>query len=140
MRGLVLAIRSLCLLAFATGAVDMVAGVRLRIAGGGRLAEVANDPVLNSQIGFWGAIWFGFGVVLWRVSAHLRDEVELFRILCGIVALSGFARLGAAIAYGLPGAVLTAAMVVEIGGSLALLIWHAVALRSARSSTHVHAP
>ena len=138
MRGLKPAIRGLCLLAFATGAIDMVVGVRLLIAGGGRLADVASDPVLNSQIGFWGAIWFGFGVVLWRASAHLRDEVELFRILCGIVALSGFARLGAAITYGLPGAVLTAAMVVEIAAGLGFIVWHAVALRGVRPSTHAH--
>ena len=140
MRSLKLAIRSLCLLAFATGAIDMVAGVRLLIAGGGRLASVADDPVLNSQIGFWGAIWFGFGVVLWRASMHLRDEVDLFRILCGITALSGLARLGAAIAYGLPGPALTAAMVVEIVAGLGFVIWHAAALRGVRPSTPIHVP
>ncbi len=132
MQGLKLAIRSLCLLAFATGAIDMVAGVRLLIAGGGRLAAVADDPVLNSQVGFWGAIWFGFGVVLWRASMHLRDEVGLFRILCGTTALSGCARLGAAVAYGLPGPVLTMAMIVEIGAGVGFVIWHAATLRSMR--------
>ena len=134
MRGLKLAIRALCVLAFVTGVVDMFAGVQLLIIGGGQLASVADDPVLNSQIGFWGAIWFGFGVVLWRASTHLQTEVNLFRILCGITALSGLARLGAALAYGLPGPVLTVAMIVEIGGGAGLFLWHAAVLRG------THAP
>ena len=129
MLGLKLSIRALCLIAFATGAADMFAGVQLLIAGGGRLASVARDPVLNSQIAFWGAIWFGFGIVLWRTSSRLRTDATLFRILCGITALSGLARLVAALTYGSPGLVLTVAMVVEIGGGVALFLWHAAAVR-----------
>lgn len=131
MRRLKLAVRVLCILAFATGALDMVAGVKLLNLGGARLDSVASDPVLNSQIGFWGAIWFGFGIVLWRTSADLRTEASLFRILCGIIALSGLARLGAAFTYGFPGPALTAAIVVEIGGGLGLFVWHAAALTGA---------
>ena len=129
MLGLKLSIRALCLIAFATGAADMFAGVQLLIAGGGHLAGVARDPVLNSQIAFWGAIWFGFGIVLWRTSSRLRADATLFRILCGITALSGLARLVAALTYGSPGLVLTVAMVVEIGGGVALFLWHAAAVR-----------
>ena len=132
MQGLKIAIRVLCILAFVTGVVDMFAGVQLLIFGGGRLAGVASDPVLNSQVGFWGAIWFGFGIVLWWTSLHLRTEVTLFRILCGTTALSGLARLGAALVYGLPGPVLTVAMVVEIGAGVGLFFWHAAALQGYR--------
>ena len=137
-QGLKFAIRVLCVLAFITGIVDMFAGVQLLIFGGGRLASVAADPVLNSQVGFWGAIWFGFGVVLWRTSSRLRAEPDLFRILCGITALSGFARLGAAIVYGLPGPVLTVAMIVEIGAGVGLYLWHAAALNE-RADARAHA-
>ena len=105
--------RAFCVLAFLTGAVDMIAGVRLLIVGGARLADVARDPVLNSQVAFWGAMWFGFGVVLWRTSSNLRAEASLFRVLCAIIVLAGFARLGAALATGLPGTALTLAMIVE---------------------------
>ena len=137
MQGLKLAIRALCILAFVTGVVDMFAGVHLPIIGGGKLDSVANDPVLNSQIGFWGAIWFGFGIILWRTSANLRAEANLFRILCGTTALSGFARLGAAVAYGLPGPVLTIAMIVEIGAGVGFFFWHRVALQADRSDKPV---
>ncbi len=57
----------------------------------GGSTSVAGDPVLNSQVGFWGAIWFGIGIILWRASSHLQDEVDLFRLLCGAMALSGLA-------------------------------------------------
>ncbi len=73
---------------------------------------------------FWGAIWFGYGIVLWRASSHIRGEPELFRLLCRILLLSGLARVGAAVAYGLLGAVLTGAMTVELLGGFGLLLWH----------------
>ena len=129
MHALKMAVRVLCIVPFVTGVVDVLDGVDLLILGGARLEGVARDPVLNSQIGFWGAIWLGFGVILWRAGGHLRDEADLFRLLCGTVALSGLARLGAAFAYGLPGPVLTVAMAVELGAGVGFLLWHASALR-----------
>ena len=129
MHALKMAVRALCIVPFVTGVVDMLDGVGLLIWGGARLEDVARDPVLNSQIGFWGAIWLGFGIVLWRASAHLREEADLFRLLCGTIALSGLARLGAAFAYGLPGPVLTFAMAVELSAGVGFLFWHASALR-----------
>ena len=129
MQRLKIAVRAFCVVAFATGFVDLFAGVKLLIFGGGHLDGVANDPVLNSQVGFWGAIWFGFGLILWRASTHLHDEADLFRILCGIITLSGVARLVAAIMYGLPGPVLTAAMVLELVAGVGYFAWHRVLLR-----------
>jgi len=93
------------------------------------LESVASDPTLNSQVGFWGAIWFGFGIILWRASSHLQDEADVFRLLCGTIALSGLARLGSTLAYGLPGPVLTVAMSVELITGTGFLFWHTSALR-----------
>ncbi len=128
MHALKMAVRTLCIIPFVTGVADIVNGVGLLTLAGARLEGVANDPVLNSQVGFWGAIWFGFGIILWRASSHLRDEVDLFRLLCGTIALSGLARLGSAIVYGFPGPVLTGAMLVEIIAGAGFLLWHASAL------------
>ena len=125
MQALKLLVRAFCVLAFLTGAADMIAGVRLLIVGGARLGGVARDPVLNSQVAFWGAMWFGFGVVLWRTSANLRAEASLFRVLCAIIVLAGVARCGAARANGLPGPALTVAMIVELLAGTGLYLWHA---------------
>jgi hypothetical protein len=129
MHALKVAVRVLCIVAFVTGTADIVDGIGLLAAAGAQLETVARDPVLNSQVGFWGAIWLGFGVILWRASSHLRDEVDLFRLLCGTILISGLARLGAVFMYGLPGPVLTAAMAVELIAGTSFLFWHASALR-----------
>ena len=129
MHALKMAVRALCIIPFVTGVADIVNGVGLLTLAGAPLEGAANDPVLNSQIGFWGAIWFGFGLILWRASSHLQDEVDLFRLLCGTIALSGLARLGSAITYGLPSPVLTGAMLVELIAGVGFLLWHASALR-----------
>lgn len=129
MHALKIAVRTLCIIPFVTGAIDLVDGVGLLILGGAHLQGVARDPSLNSQVGFWGAIWFGFGVILWRASSHLQDEVDLFRLLCGTIALSGLARLVSVFAYGLPVPVLTVAMIVELVGGIGFLLWHVSASR-----------
>jgi len=52
--------------------------------GGAKIPEpTASDPVLNNQIKFWGAIWFGYGTSLWWASADLVGRAELFQILMG---------------------------------------------------------
>ena len=129
MHALKIAVRTLCIIAFVTGVADIVDGVGLLNFAGARLETVASDPTLNSQVGFWGAIWFGFGVILWRASSHLQDEVDLFRLLCGTIALSGLARLAAVMTYGSPGPVLTLAMAIELVAGAGFLLWHASALR-----------
>ena len=85
-------VRIFCLIPFLTGAVDVVNGIGLLSSAGVPLQTLARDPTLNSQVGFWGAIWFGYGVVLWRASSHLQDEPEVFRLLCLTLFLSGLAR------------------------------------------------
>ena len=129
MRGLKLAVRAFCVVAFVTGFLDMVNGIGLLIRAGAHVENVSRDPVLNSQVRFWGAIWFGFGVVLWRSSSNLRAEPGLFRLLCGIIGLSGLARLASALLFGLPGVVLTGAMVIELAAAVGFLLWHVSVLR-----------
>jgi hypothetical protein len=128
MQALKIAVRTFCVVPFLTGAADIVDGAGLLALAGAQLGQAANDPVLDSQIGFWGAIWFGFGVILWRASSRLRNEPGLFRLLCGILVLSGLARLGSAMAHGSPGPELAVAMAVEFVGGVGLLLWHASAL------------
>ncbi len=50
-------IRVFCLLPFATGVLDLVKGASYLLSGGAAIPDaVAADPVLNSQVKFWGAI------------------------------------------------------------------------------------
>ena len=128
MKALKLTVRLLCIIPFLTGVADIVNGVSLLSFAGARLGSATADPVLNSQVGFWGAIWLGFGVILWRTSSRLRAEPELFRILCGTLVLSGLARFGSALVHGWPGPELVVAMAVELVGGVGLALWHASVL------------
>jgi len=134
MKRLVTVIRIFCLLPFATGAADLVNGLALLKAAGSPLeGEIRTDPVMNSQVRFWGAIWFGYGILLWRTTSDLRKDAGSFRVLCAILALSGIGRLVSAIQYGSPGTVLTGAMAIELFGSAGLFGWHASLLRRGAS-------
>lgn len=125
MERLAATVRALCAIPFITGTLDIIDGTGLLKSAGVPLEErTRRDPVLNSQVRFWGAIWLGYGIVLWRTSSHLRRDAALFKVLCGIFGLSGLARLASAIQYGLPGPVLTGAMAIELLG-VGLFGWHA---------------
>lgn len=127
-------VRIFCLLPLVTGSLDLVQGVRvLRPAGAVIPDRVADDPALNSQIKFLGAIWLGYGPTLWRVNADPRANAGLFRLLLGIFFLSGVGRAAAAVQFGRPGRPFTGAMVLELLGAPLLLLWHRVALREADS-------
>ncbi len=118
-------LRVLCLLPFLTGSADLILGAKFARWGGANLSDqVINDPGLNNEIYFWGAIWFGYGVALWWVSSHLRSEAVMFRILIGTLFFSGLARSLSVLLYGWPSPLLTAAIALELFGSAALWLWH----------------
>lgn len=130
MNALVIAVRIFCFLPFLTGLADLLLGARvLGIAGLMVPDTIASDPALNSQIGFWGAIWFGTGLLLWKATADLAANRDWFLLLCGIVFLSGVARAIAAVRFGLPPAPLTAAMALELIGMPLAVAWHRAVLR-----------
>ena len=119
------------MLPLVTGALDLIDGIRLlKTAGFPSIDEIDRDPALNSQIKFWGAIWLGYGIILWRTSSRLRHDANLFRIPCAILFVSGLGRLGASVRYGLPGTVLTAAMGLELTAPIVALLAHKAGLDS----------
>ncbi len=129
MRPLRLVVRIFCLLPLLTGSLDLVKGIPTLRQGGAVIPEgVAVDPALNSQIGFWGAIWLGYGLTLWRASADPRANAGLLRLQLGILFLSGVGRASAAVRFGLPGGPLRGAMVLELVGAPLLLLCHRVLL------------
>jgi hypothetical protein len=123
-------VQILCLLPLITGAMDLVMGARVLNAAGAALSvEALSDPILNSQIRFWGAIWFGFGVVLWVVARDLHGNALWFRLLCGVLLISGIGRAVSMLQFGLPSPPLIGATVIELVGIPLLLWWHSNALR-----------
>ena len=125
MNVLVIVVRVFCLLPFATGLADLILGPRVFGPLGLTFpAEIMSNPALNSQIGFWGAIWFGMTLLLWKCTTDLVKNRDWFYLLCGILFMSGVARAIAAIQFGLPPAPLSAAMALELIGIPLVLLWH----------------
>ena len=125
MNALVIVIRVFCLLPLATGLADLVLGARVfGPLGVAFPAAIMSNPALNSQIGFWGAIWFGMTLLLWKCTTDLVKNRDWFFLLCGILFLSGVGRAIAAIQFGLPPAPLSAAMALELIGIPLVVLWH----------------
>jgi hypothetical protein len=125
MNALVIVVRIFCLLPFVTGLADLVLGPQVFGPLGLTFpAAIVSDPALNSQIGFWGAIWFGMALLLWKCTTDLVENQGWFYLLCGILFLSGVGRAIAAIRFGLPPAPLSAAMALELIGIPPVILWH----------------
>lgn len=123
-------LRVFCLVPFLTGAADLWLGAKILTLSGVAMPEqVTRDAILNSEIRFWGAIWFGYGVALWWTSFDLRARADMLRILLGTLFLSGLGRALSTTQFGWASSVLTGAMILEIVGPPVLLVWHARRLR-----------
>ena len=117
-------VRIFCVIPFLTGIVDILGGAWILGQAGATLpVDIADNAVINNQIAFWGAIWFGFGVLLWWVSYDPLGRAAVARMLFIVLFLSGLARVYAWIRWGYPGPVLTGAMAIELGLSPVLLLW-----------------
>ena len=111
-------------LAMITGALDIIAGTHLLTNAGARLPEtVAADPVLNSQIKFFGAIWFGYGVMLWWATQDLRQRSAVLHILMAVLFLGGIGRVIAAWRFGLATPLLAAFIAIELLGPIVVVAW-----------------
>ena len=129
-RRLSLFLRAFCALPFLTGLGDMITGVQPLVAAGARIATAtAADATLNSQVAFWGAIWFGFGISLWWAAGDIRRCATPIRIATATLFLSGAARAYASLRYGWPAPVLVGAMALELIGSPLFWLWHRKVIR-----------
>jgi Domain of unknown function (DUF4345) len=125
MKNLSKIVKLLCVIPLLTGVMDVLLGASaFQALGVGLGTEALREPNLNSQIRFFGAIWLGFGVLLWIAANDLKANAKSFQMLCSILILSGFGRLLSAVQFGMPAPPLVAAMVVELVLIPLLLVWH----------------
>ncbi|MDD3444144.1 MAG: DUF4345 domain-containing protein [Zavarzinia sp.] len=125
-------VRVFCLLPFVTGAMDLAIGASSLSKIDSPLgAEVLSDPVLDSQVRFFGAIWLGYGLSLWLAAGEMDKRPGGFRLLMAILFLSGIGRAVSALSVGLPSAPLVGGMALELVGVPLLLAWHYIGLKRA---------
>jgi Domain of unknown function (DUF4345) len=125
MYALTILVRILCFIPFATGALDLVLGAKAFSPLGTQIStEALADPSLNSQIRFFGAIWLGFGCLLWHSSSDLKTHATWFRLMGFTLVLSGVGRLISWIQFGVPVTPFIGATLVELLLIPCLLLWH----------------
>lgn len=120
----------LALIPLFTGALNVVLGLQAQGLIGAQLSpEGFRDPLLNSQMRFYGAIWFGFGLLLCVCLSNIKIYSSLLRGSLAIVFLGGVGRIASLVQFGFPTEALSMAFVIavtaiEIIGMPLLLWWH----------------
>ncbi|QQD19148.1 DUF4345 domain-containing protein [Spongiibacter nanhainus] len=93
----------IAILACLTGAMDILVGATAQANIGIALSkDQLLDPVLNSQIHFLGAIWFGYGLLLIYGLQDLGQRASLVAGALGFLILGGIGRLIAIAQSGVP--------------------------------------
>jgi hypothetical protein len=107
-----------------TGGLDLILGAHsLNVAGSLLPSEVLNDIVLDSQIRFLAAIWFGIGIILYWIIPAIDKQTMLFRLLAGGIFLGGIGRVSSAVMVGTPPIQFIGATVLELLGMPLLILW-----------------
>lgn len=95
--------RALRAVFYAGGTVATAAGLHTAVLGARSLPgqDVAN-PVLESELRFFAAIYVAYGLAALRTAPHAEKEVERVRALAATILLAGVARAGGWLATGRP--------------------------------------
>ena len=112
------------------GLMHIVLGLQTDVLLGAKVAvELLSDPVLDSQNRFYGAIFMGYGALIFLCTTNLRQHATLFRILSGGVLLGGLARVVSIVLHGVPSTPVLGLIAIELLGVPLLVWWHSRAVR-----------
>jgi hypothetical protein len=110
-----------------TGGLNLIMGASaLNIDGASFSSDVLNNVVLDSEIRFFGAIWFGIGMILYWMLPSIEKQTMLLRLLTGGIFLGGIGRLASAFFVGIPPNHFIAATVLELIGMPILVLWQSL--------------
>jgi hypothetical protein len=129
MRALKIVLFVLALIPIATGALDIALGLEApRLLGAALSPEDLRDPVLDSEIRFFGAFWFGVGPLILLCLSDLRRYAVVLRGVLALVFLAGVGRTLSMAHFGLPQSAIGTIFIVcatlsQVVGMPLLLIW-----------------
>jgi hypothetical protein len=127
------AIQVLAVAAVVTGMIDFALGARAAALLGAELsADALRDPVLNSQIRFFGATWMGYGAFTYLASTDLEKYSALLTWVVAAVALGGVGRVIGLIELAPPAPPIYALIVIEIVVVPLILVWKRASARKPR--------
>ncbi|HZC18052.1 MAG TPA: DUF4345 domain-containing protein [Caulobacteraceae bacterium] len=106
------------------GLVPVAGGVAGVFWGPGGLGEEAQSP-LDSHFRYLSGLLAAIGVAYWTTIPEIEKEGGKFGLLTIIVVAGGFSRALGMLIAGPPGAVMSAAMVMELVITPLLYLWQA---------------
>lgn len=120
------------LIAISSGINDLWNGASVQ-GDFGNLGAMAQKPMLNFTLRFFGGIWTGFGVLLILFATDVKRYDIAIIVSLVIVIISGLGRLASTLQFGIDGnyrMVVYIIMAIELCVVPVLLIWYLFFLRN----------
>jgi len=126
----------LALIPLSTGLLDLFLGLQAPKSIGMALSDVdLRDPILNSQVRFFGAVWMGTGLLMLLSAARIERYALVLKVILIVLTVAGLGRLVSLQQFGLPAtqigvAFIFTTIILEIVVVPLLLLWQHVMERS----------
>ena len=104
------------------GLVPVGAGLAGALLGPALLNQVG-DAVLDSHFRYLSGLLLGIGLAFWTTIPNIEHQGQRFALLTLIVVTGGFCRAVGMLAGGLPGTVMSLALIMELGVTPLLYLW-----------------
>jgi hypothetical protein len=108
------------------GLVATTAGLHTATAGAKSLpGQGIANPAVESELRFYGAFYFAYGLVLLRAAPRADNDTTTVRALMGALFVAGLARAGGWVAVGRPHQIQRGLLVVELAAPPLIIAWQA---------------
>lgn len=81
------------------------------------------DPLLDSNLRFFGGVWLGLGLTALWLLPRLARQTALFRAIWGMIFIGGLGRLVSAFAVGWPPIPFIGFTALELVGAPLFVVW-----------------
>ncbi|KAK3067283.1 hypothetical protein LTR53_015936 [Teratosphaeriaceae sp. CCFEE 6253] len=115
-------LKAFSLFAIATGTLDILLGTAMAGTPAESPATSPTMRLIDSQLRFLGAMWAGYGLMLWWITDDLPGRRTPLALLSGVMVAGGVGRAISGARYGFSATWVAVAMWVELLGPAGLYL------------------
>jgi hypothetical protein len=97
-------------------------------------AALPANTLLDSNLRFFGGVWFALGIVMYWIIPKIEQQTSLFRALWGMIFAGGIGRIISILRLGLPPVPFVGSAWLEILGAPLMILWQGRVAKSQHSS------
>ena len=101
-------------------------------------AVLPPSTLLDSNLRFFGGVWFGLGIAMYGIIPNIEKQTSLFRALWGMVFAGGIGRIISMLMLGLPPAPFVGFTILEILGAPLIVLWQTRVARTENDGRPEH--